>query len=210
MWSTCHRCDPADAGPFAPIGAPIDGVEVEVVDADLEPVAPGQPGEIAVSGRQLARGYLGQPEMTAARFVPHPRRPGQRLYLTGDLGRTDKGGRLVYRGRLGSMVKVRGFRVEIAEVEGWLRAQPDVVNAVVLPERFAGTTRLVAVTVKSAADLSPVQPPLRTRLAEHLPAFMVPSVWHEIERMPLTAHGKIDRRAAAALVDVAPADGSGP
>jgi amino acid adenylation domain-containing protein len=207
VWAACHLTDPADDGPYAPIGTPIGGVQVEIVDKDLQPVVPGATGEIAISGRQLARGYLGQPDLTAARFVPHPRRVGERLYLTGDLGRVDADGRLVYGGRIGSMVKVRGFRVELGEVEGWLRAQADVVDAVVLPEPFAGTNRLVAVTVRSTTGSSAELPPLRTRLAEHLPAFMVPSVWHEIERMPLTAHGKIDRAAAAALVNVALADG---
>jgi acyl-coenzyme A synthetase/AMP-(fatty) acid ligase len=87
-------------------------------------------------------------------------------------------------------------------VEGWLRAQPDIVDAVVVPQQFSGTLRLVAVTVKSTSAHSSASPPLRIRLAEHLPEFMVPTVWHEIERMPLTPHGKIDRAAAAALVGV--------
>lgn len=205
VWSTVHRCAPGGSDPIVPIGRPVEGVGVEVVDEHLEPVGPGETGEIAICGRQLAAGYLGQPDLTAMRFLPHPRRPGQRIYPTGDLGRITADGVLHYGGRIGSMVKVRGFRVEIGEVEGWLRAQPDVVDAVVVPERFGGTTRLVAIVVRSAwtsADRSG----LRKRLAEHLPSYMVPSVWQEIDRMPLTAHGKIDRDAAAALAGATRAD----
>ncbi len=205
VWSTVHRCNPDDPGPFAPIGRAIDGVEVDIVDSNLEPVARGEIGEIAVSGRQLARGYLGQPELTAERFVRHPTKAGERMYLTGDLGRVHEDGYLVHCGRIGSMVKIRGYRVEIGEIEGHLRAQPDVVNAVVLPERFAGTTRLVAVVVRSSR-VEPHLPALRERLAEHLPPYMIPSVWREIDRMPITANGKIDRDAAARLVKVARAD----
>jgi amino acid adenylation domain-containing protein len=199
VWSTCHVCDPADEGPFAPVGVPIAGVDVEVLGEDLEPVDPGEIGEIVISGRQLARGYLGQPGLTAARFVAHPGKPGQRRYLTGDRGRIDRNGRLVHCGRTDSMVKVRGFRVEVTEVEGWLRAQPDVVDAVVVPEPFAGTTRLVALVLRSNQS-GPAAQPLRVRLAEHLPSYMIPAVWREIPRIPLTANGKIDRAAAAKLI----------
>ena len=99
----------------------------------------------------------------------------------------------------------QGFRVELGEVEGWLRAQSDVVDAVVVPEAFGGTTRLVAIVVKSSRSPGD-RPALRKRLAEHLPSYMVPSVWREIDRMPLTVNGKIDRAAAAAAVGVARAD----
>ena len=205
VWSTVHRSAPGGGEPIVPIGAPVEGVDVEVVDENLDPVGPGGTGEIAISGSQLAAGYLGQPDLTAMRFLPHPRRRGQRIYPTGDLGRIGADGVLHYCGRIGSMVKVRGFRVEIGEVEGWLRAQPDVVDAVVVPERFGGTTRLVAIVVKSART-SADRPGLRGRLAEHLPSYMVPSVWREIDRMPLTVNGKIDRDAAAALVGARRAD----
>jgi amino acid adenylation domain-containing protein len=205
VWSTCHRCDPADECPFAPVGVPIDGVDVEVLDDDLEPVQPGEVGEIVISGRQLARGYLGQPALTAARFVPHPGKPGQRRYLTGDRGRMNRDGNLVYCGRLDSMVKVRGFRVEIGEVEGWLRAQPDVLDAVVVPEPFAGSTRLVALVARlKSTQHGPAPRPLRARLAEHLPSYMIPAVWRETQRIPLTANGKIDRAAAANLIKAPP------
>lgn len=202
VWATCHRTDPADEGPFAPVGVPVAGVDVVVVDGALDPVPHGEIGEIAISGRQLARGYLGHPGLTADRFVPHPRSPGKRMYRTGDRGRVDERGKLVYCGRSGSMVKVRGFRVEPSEVEGWLRAQPDVVDAVVLAEPFAGTIRLVAATVRSVQKGSREPSSLKTRLAERLPAYMIPTLWHEIERMPLTTNGKIDRAAVAVLVGV--------
>ena len=204
VWSTVHRCEPDDQGPYAPIGEPVDGVEVMVLGEDRQPVPIGETGEIAIAGVQLADGYLGQPELTAARFVPHPHLPDQRIYLTGDRGRWDAHGRLVYAGRSGTMVKIRGFRVEVGEVEGWLRSEPDVVDAVVLPEEFAGTTRLVAVVVRSGPGVTNTRalPALRTRLAEHVPTYMVPSLWHEVERIPLTPNGKIDRAAAAALTGV--------
>ncbi|GAA5198347.1 hypothetical protein GCM10023322_71490 [Rugosimonospora acidiphila] len=204
VWSTVHRCTAEDGGPLAPIGLPIDGVEVMLWDGNLRPVGRGEVGEIVISGLQLADGYLGQPDLTATRFLPHPVKPGQRVYLTGDLGRVDETGRLVHCGRLGQMVKVRGFRVELGEVEGWLRAQPDVVDAVVVPEHFAGTTRLVAVVVPSARTTLD-RPKLRRGLADHLPSYMIPSEWREIEQMPLTKNGKRDRAAAAVLADIRPA-----
>jgi acyl-coenzyme A synthetase/AMP-(fatty) acid ligase len=198
VWSTVHRCDAEDEGPYAPIGRAVDGVEVTLVDEQLEPVPPGVEGEIVVSGRQLARCYLGQPRQTADRFVPHPDDGGARRYRTGDRGRLNAGGDMVYLGRMDAMVKVRGFRVELSEVEGWLRMQPEVSDAVVVPEQVAGTARLVAVLVPVAGE-SGLAPLLPGRLAQHLPAYCIPTVWREVGRLPLTPHGKTDRAAAAAL-----------
>ena len=199
VWCTTHPCDPADDGPLAPIGLPIDGLEVKVVDASLELVPPGTVGEIGIAGPQLARGYLGQPRATASRFMPHPTVLGERFYLTGDLGHVDDRGNLVYCGRIDSMVKVRGFRVELEEIEGWLRTQPDVVDAVVVPEEFAGSVRLAAAIVEPAT-FPPSLAPLATRLAEFLPAYMIPSTWTAVEELPRRVDGKIDRSAASNLV----------
>ena len=152
VWSTWHRCTEVGEGRFAPIGTAVAGVTVEVVDDALDLLPPGEVGQIAIAGRQLADGYLGQPGMTAAKFVPHPRAVGARLLLSGDLGFRDAAGDLVYCGRADSMIKVRGFRVELAEVEGWFKLQPEVSDAVVVPEGIGESTRLAVVIADSSAS----------------------------------------------------------
>jgi amino acid adenylation domain-containing protein len=185
-------------GPGAPpIGRPIAGAEVYLLDPGLRPVPPGGLGEIALGGAGLARGYLGRPDLTAERFIPAV--GGARLYRTGDLGRLLADGRLEFLGRADRQLKVRAFRVEPGEVEAALARHPAVGAAVVTAEQdAAGTLRLVAwLTRRPEAD--PVGgPELRAFLQESLPEAMIPAAFHELEAFPLTPAGKVDRAALVA------------
>jgi amino acid adenylation domain-containing protein len=192
VWSTSHRCAASDEGPRVPIGLAIPGMRVRVLTGDLSPAAPGETGEIWISGTGLARGYLGRAAKTADRFLPDPAVPGERMYRTGDLGSVDAGGEIVFRGRADHLVKVRGYRVELEEVEAGLRQHPGVDDVVVVAHAGAAGTRLVAVVVggASARDLAAFA-------SDHLPAYMVPSVWRRAPVLPITANGKVDRTSLA-------------
>jgi amino acid adenylation domain-containing protein len=185
-------------GPGAPpIGRPVAGAEVFLLDPDLRPVPPGAPGEIALGGPGLARGYLGRPDLTAERFLPTP--GGARLYRTGDLGRFLPDGRLEFLGRVDRQLKVRGFRVEPAEVEAALARHPAVAAAAITagPDA-AGALRLTAWVVQRPGAEPVGATDLRTFLAESLPEAMIPAAFHELAALPLTAAGKLDRAALAA------------
>ncbi|TYR63265.1 non-ribosomal peptide synthetase [Streptomyces parvus] len=188
--STVHVCDTED-GDTPPVGRPIAGNRVYLLDDRAELVPPGTVGEICLGGAGVARGYLGQPGLTAAKFTADPFDdvPGARLYRTGDLGRWRADGALEFLGRADHQVKVRGFRVELGEVEAALLRRPEVGNAIVV----ARDRRLVAYVVPEAAPLDTAR--LRDGLRDVLPDHMVPSVIMPLETLPLTASGKIDRRA---------------
>jgi len=178
-----------------PLGVPLRGTRVHVVDPAFNEAAIGVPGEIWVGGAGVARGYRGRPGMTADRFMPDPfsARPGGRLYRTGDLGRWNADGTLDYLGRIDHQVKVRGFRVEPGEVEAALATLPGVRDAVVvLRDAPAGERRLVGY-VASPEELSAVE--MRASLRRVLPAHLVPAELVVLERFPLTPNGKVDRKA---------------
>jgi len=197
-FATFHVVDDGDAArPTIPIGGPIAGAEVYVLDGNGEPCAEGVPGEIHVGGAGLARGYLGNDALTAERFVRHPfaREPVARLYRTGDRGRYRADGAIEFLGRVDRQVKVRGHRIELDEVEAALRALPSVRDAVVaLRGDTSDTRRLVAWLVPS----DPRAPPpttLRRDLRARLPESMLPAATVWIPSLPLTATGKVDVRA---------------
>ncbi len=212
----------------SPIGVPIPDLSVYLVDRGLQPVPLGVPGEMLVGGAGLAQGYLGRPDLTAERFVPDPfshqpgarqfdpdSRAGARLYRSGDLARWLPSGDLEYLGRIDHQVKIRGFRIELGEIESALAALPGVREAAVLVREEGGEKRLVAYVAaeqaaKAAAagadgvaalDLATA----RTLLAATLPDYMLPSALVILPALPLTAHGKIDRRALPAPGIAAPA-----
>ena len=184
-------------GASVPIGRPIGNTTVYLLDRWLEPVPVGVPGRLYTGGDGLARGYLGRPDLTAERFIPAPfdRTPGARVYDTGDVARWRPNGIVEFLGRADTQVKIRGFRIEPGEVEVALLAEPGVQEAVVVArEGRSGDKRLVAYVVpRDGSSIVPAR--LRARLAERLPAFMVPSVIVPIEALPLTESGKVDRRA---------------
>jgi amino acid adenylation domain-containing protein len=188
------------AGRAVTIGRPIDGTRAYVVDAGMEPVPVGVPGELYLGGAGLARGYLGRPELTAERFVPDPfsGEPGARLYRTGDLARWRSGGELDFLGRTDHQVKVRGFRIELGEIEAALARLPGVRDAVVLAlEEGDLGRRLVAFVVAATGELPVAE--LRDGLRRTLPEHMVPSLFVPLEALPLSPNGKVDRRALARL-----------
>jgi len=194
----------ADAASI-PIGKPVVGTVARVLDARMRPVPVGAAGELYLGGPALAHGYVGQPELTAQRFVPDSfsSDADARLYRTGDGARWTEGGVLEYLGRLDDQVKVRGYRVEPGEIVAVLRAHPSVAAAVVAARPDAsGAQRLVAWVVPSPESGVDVDA-LRAHLAARLPEWMVPGAWVVMDALPLTANGKVDR---AALPD---ADGLG-
>ncbi len=186
-----------------PIGRPISNTRCYVLDDRLQPVPLGVPGRLFVGGAGVARGYIGQPELTAERFVDEPfAAPGQRMYDTGDLVRRLPDGAIEFLGRADEQVKIRGNRVEPSEVESALRGHPAVANAAVVPvEDAGGDVRLVAYYELG----SPIeQDDLRRHVAEWVPDFMIPSAFVVLDALPLTASGKVDRLALPALADAAP------
>ncbi|WP_262056336.1 non-ribosomal peptide synthetase [Streptomyces sp. STR69] len=196
--------DRAPDGPRVPLGRPVGNVRVYVVDEDLVPVPLGAPGEIVFSGVCVGRGYVNDPERTAAAFTEDPYRPGERLYRSGDHGRWRPDGKLEFLGRRDSQVKIRGFRIEIGEIENALLRVDGVRDGAVVVVRG---TQLVAF----CTGARPVQADaVRARLAESLPAYMVPSVVHWRASLPLTANGKTDRRTLTALAGDLDAVGEGP
>ncbi|NVJ28035.1 amino acid adenylation domain-containing protein, partial [Myxococcus sp. AM011] len=177
-----------------PIGRPIANTALYILDARLRPVPVGVTGELYIGGAGVARGYLRRPELTAERFIPDAFStvPGARLYRTGDLARFLPDGRLDFLGRRDGQVKLRGFRIELGEVESALRQFSQVREAVaVVREDSPGDKRLVAYLVAPGADVSA----LRDALRQKLPEYLVPSVLVLLDALPLTANGKVDRRA---------------
>jgi amino acid adenylation domain-containing protein len=178
-----------------PIGYPVANTQMYVLDRHLEPVPDGVPGELYIGGRNLARGYLGRPGLTAGRFVPDPYggHPGARLYQTGDLARRRGDGAIDYLGRLDHQVKLRGFRVELGEIEAALAEHPQVREAIVVTREHApGDVRLVAYLT---GDEPPGPAELAGYLKERLPEYMVPAVFVMLPAFPVTPNGKADRAA---------------
>jgi amino acid adenylation domain-containing protein len=197
---TSWACRRGSSGPVVPIGRPIANIQIYLLDAHLEPVPVGVPGELHIGGVGLARGYLGRPDLTAERFIPDPfsAQPGSRLYKTGDLARYRPDGRIEFLRRVDQQVKVNGIRVETGEIEVALGRHPGVKEAVVLArEDTPGDQRLVAYVV-AVEPPAPSGPELRHFLKRELPEFMVPSSFVELPRLPWTPHGKVDRLALPA------------
>ncbi|MYW44258.1 non-ribosomal peptide synthetase, partial [Streptomyces sp. SID161] len=197
-FATSHALtDPAAVPGTVPVGRPLDDMRAHVLDARLRPVPPGCPGELYLAGEGVARGYLGRPGDTAARFLADPLGPpGARMYRTGDLARRHADGTVEFLGRADDQVKIRGFRVEPGEVEAALAAHPDVVDVAVLArEDRPGAKRLVAYVVGPAAEDGEE---LRAFAARSLPDYLVPTAFVPLAALPLSRNGKVDRAALPA------------
>jgi amino acid adenylation domain-containing protein len=192
VWASGELCR---AGEAPPIGRPIANMRLHLVDPSMHPVPVGALGEIALSGPAVTRGYLGQPGLTADRFRPDPfsTEPGARMYLAGDVGTRLPDGRVRYIGRADDQVKIRGFRVEPGEAQGVLAQHPDVAQIVVGAVARDDRNYLVAWWVPRSVDGDDAA--LRTFAAARLPSYLRPTFYVRLETMPLTAHGKIDRKA---------------
>ncbi|WP_371495124.1 amino acid adenylation domain-containing protein [Kitasatospora sp. NBC_00374] len=186
-------------GAAVPLGRPMGGTRARVLDRDLRPVLPGRTGELYLAGAGTARGYRGQPALTAERFVADPYgEPGGRMYRTGDVVRRTREGELQFVGRTDDQVKIRGFRIETGEVEAALVEAPGVRQAAVLArEDRPGDKRLVGYLVAREGVVLDTAA-LTARLAERLPDYMVPSALVPVAALPLTANGKVDRAALPA------------
>ncbi len=181
-----------------PLGPPVRNVRVYVVDEHLAPVPLGAPGEIVFSGVCVGRGYINDPDRTRLAFVTDPHRPGERLYRSGDYGRWRPDRKLEFLGRRDDQVKIRGFRIEIGEVESALLRVPGIrAAAVAVAEGAARGKRLVGFYVGPPHEADA----LRAALSESLPAYMIPSAFHRRDALPLTANGKIDRKALRNLAN---------
>ncbi|WP_456269753.1 amino acid adenylation domain-containing protein [Kushneria sp. AK178] len=189
------QCRGDDAGSSVPIGAPIWNTRLHVLDAGFQPVPVGMPGELYIAGRNLARGYLGQPELTAERFIDSPAlEPDSRLYRTGDLARWRFDGVLDYLGRIDHQVKLRGQRLELGEIESVMLSHDDVAHGVVSVHGSGSSARLVGYVVPDSSTAPDIDS-LKRHLARTLPDYMVPGVIMTLDALPLSPNGKLDRRA---------------
>ena len=196
IWSSVYRVEGNDEK-LVPIGKPIANTTFYILDNDRQPVAEGSEGELYIGGEGLARGYFERDDLTAEKFIADPFDPetGARLYRTGDLARARSDGNVEFLGRIDHQVKIRGFRIELGEIEAVLEQHPAVRQAVVIArEDTPDDKRLVAYFVSDSA--SPAKPhELRNHAAKQLPDYMLPGVFVNVARFPLTPNGKVDRKA---------------
>lgn len=193
-YSTYAGLKRREANGRVPIGKPISNTQAYVLDREYQPVPVGVIGELCLGGQGVARGYLNRPELTAEKFVPNPfvERGGERMYRTGDQVKWGRNGNLEFLGRLDQQVKVRGYRIELGEIEAALEAHEGVrACAVVVREDQPAEKRVIAYVVTNGAVKAAA---FREFLKERLPDYMVPSIFVEMEQLPLTLNGKVDRK----------------
>jgi len=195
---TAWACKPGDSDSTVPIGRPVANTQIYILDEAMQPVPAGAEGELHIGGVQVARGYLGRPELTAQKFVADPfsSNPKARLYKTGDLARFREDGNILFLGRIDHQVKLRGFRIELGEIESALAKHTAVRQcAVIAREDRLGDKRLVAYIVRSGETTDTA---LSDYLKGRLPEYMVPAAFVFMKALPVTANGKLDRKALPA------------
>jgi amino acid adenylation domain-containing protein/non-ribosomal peptide synthase protein (TIGR01720 family) len=204
---TYCSCDRGQNQGLVPIGRPIANTQIYIAGPDGEPAPTGVCGELRVGGVCLARGYLGQPDTTAECFIPNPfgGASGERLYCTGDLTQYLPDGNIEFIGRRDGQVKIRGCRIEVGEVEAVLSCHPAVSQVVVAPQEGASHEKRLVAYVTGRDGEIPETSELRRFLQEHVPDYMIPSVFVSVPSLPMTASGKIDRCALPALCGARPA-----
>ena len=185
------------AASCVPIGTPIANVSTYILDCHLQPVPIGVPGELHIGGIGLARGYLGRPEVTAEKFIPNPfsNEPSARLYKTGDLARYLSDGSIEFLGRIDNQVKIRGFRIELGEIESAIAQHPTVGETVVMAREDVPDRKYLAAYIVPKQSSPIATGDLRGFLKEKLPDYMIPGALVMLDALPLTANGKVDRRA---------------
>ncbi|HEX7332123.1 MAG TPA: amino acid adenylation domain-containing protein [Pyrinomonadaceae bacterium] len=198
VWYSIQEVPPAVT--TIPIGRPLSNTQAYVLGKTLRLIPVGALGELLLAGPGLALGYLNDPELTAEKFVPHPfsANPGDRLYRTGDLARYLPDGNIDCVGRIDHQVKLRGLRIELTEVEAVLRQHPLVEDVVVVLHQAEGEEKRMVAYLTSKAQAAPSVGELRKHVKQRLPEFMVPAVYITLPEIPLTANGKVDRRALPA------------
>jgi amino acid adenylation domain-containing protein len=186
---------PADPQASIPIGVACDGEELLVLNESREPVRTGETGDLYIAGVGLAKGYWRDPERTGLAFVPHPRRPAERIYRTGDLARVGDDGLIYFLGRSDSQIKSRGYRIELGEIEAALNTITGVQQAAVVALNSGGFEGAVICCAYAPASGNGATPAtLRRELARLIPAYMLPARWLVMQQLPTNANGKIDRR----------------
>jgi natural product biosynthesis luciferase-like monooxygenase protein len=202
VWSSSHVV--TEVGDEIPIGKPLANTDLLIIDAMGALAAPGEEGELLIGGKGVVRGYLHRPELTKERFIPHPRRTGERAYRTGDLASFRDDGVVRFGGRLDHQVKIRGYRIEIGEIEARLGEHPGVRECVVVArEDTPGDKRLVGYVIPRAGAIDGDE--VRKFLLERLPEYMVPTTFVSLATFPQTPNRKIDRKALPAPKTEAPA-----
>ncbi|MEI6703032.1 MAG: amino acid adenylation domain-containing protein [Deltaproteobacteria bacterium] len=189
----CLTSEELAGGGKSPIGRPLPETTVYVCDPAMNLMPVGVPGEMYVGGSGVSRGYLNRPELTAERFIDNPFQPGGRLYKTGDLGRWNRSGGLEYLGRNDHQVQIRGFRVELGEIESRLLEHPAIKECVVLALEGDKETLALAAWIVFVDEVTVTA--LREHLAVNLADYMIPAWFYPLEKLPLTANGKLDRKA---------------
>ncbi|BCB89728.1 amino acid adenylation domain-containing protein [Phytohabitans suffuscus] len=206
VWSNAFVVGEVDPEwPSIPYGLPMQNARYHVLDERWDPCPIGEPGDLYIGGECLASAYAGDPALTAYKFIPDPSpdRAGQRLYRTGDRARWLPDGNLQFLGRLDDQVKIRGYRIELGEIQAAFVRQPGILDAAVVTAVIAGDRALCAFYVCGDEPVDEAQ--LRRRLAEALPAYMMPSRLVALPALPVTANGKVDRAALAELATRPPA-----
>jgi amino acid adenylation domain-containing protein len=197
---TFWACERDDRRGLVPIGRPVANTRIHILDRELRPLPVGVPGELLIGGVQVGRGYLARPDLTAERFVPDPisGEAGARLYRTGDLARLLADGVVDFLGRIDHQVKLRGLRIELGEIESALSRHPAVAQAVVVVREDAPGNPLLTAYYVPAGETAASLTDLRLALAAELPEYMIPSGFVPLPTLPLTASGKVDRKALPA------------